>query len=176
MPHIRFSLAGPFPIPFIKHSSSGLTKQISPEQVAEFWQGERVIPFADKQGCYIFALRNNKVCMPWYVGKTSSALSDEAFAHDKLTRFNTLMFKGKRGTPVVFFVTKAGKKEIISDKTILQLEKLLIHMAKVKNPDLLNIANTKNIEDWSIGGVFRSKKKSKNHNALIEFKKMMGLD
>ena len=60
MPHIRFCLSGSFQALFAQHPANALSKRIESEHAADFWQDERDIPFADRQGCDIFALRDSK--------------------------------------------------------------------------------------------------------------------
>ena len=174
MAHTRFSLAGPFEVPFLTHPDTSRSRRIESEHAVKFWQDERVVSFANKQGCYIFALRNSRGHTPWYVGKTSNALSAETFTSDKLNKFNKIMFDGKKGTPVMFFVTRTDGRRIIPALMLKQLEKFLIQTAKIKNPDLINKAHAKNIEAWSIDGVYRSRRTARCNIGVV-FKKMMGL-
>ena len=176
MTHIRFSLGGPFQVPCIPHSANGRSKLIESEHAAQFWQDGQAGPgpFADKQGCYIFALRNSNGYTPWYVGKTRSALSAEIFTTDKLNKYNRVLFNGNRGTPVMFFVTKTDGRKTIPAVMLNQLEKFLIQSAKIKNPALINKAHTKNIDAWSIDGVYRPRQGAKSNIGDV-FKKMMGL-
>jgi len=174
MAHIRFALSGSFPVSYNRHFASGSSKQILSEHAKLFWQDECVMPFADMQGCYIFALRNGKGHTPCYVGKTRIALSAETFTPDKLHKFNGVLFNDKKGTPVMFFVTRTDGRKNVPATILHQLEKFLIQTAKIKNPDLINKAHTKNIEDWSIDGVYRPRHGTASNIGNI-FKKMMGL-
>ena len=174
MAHIQFSVSGPFPISYQKHPAGGSSKQISSEHAKLFWEDENAFLFADKQGCYVFALRNSKGHTPWYVGKTKNALVAEIFTTDKLNKFNTVLFNDKKGTPVMFFVTRTDGRKNIAATMLNQLEKFLIQTAKIKNLDLINKVNTKNIEDWSIDGVYRPRQGTASNLGNV-FKKMMGL-
>jgi len=153
MAHIRFTLSGPFRVPYKKDPASRC-KQILSEHAKLFWQDECVIPFADKQGCYIFALRNGQWHTPWYVGKAGKALRTETFTPDKLLKFNRVIFE-KKGTPIMFFVTRTDGRNNFPATVLYQLEKFLIQAAKFKNPELINKIHTKNLDDWSIDDVYR---------------------
>ena len=145
MPHIRFSLAGPFAVSCAKQSANALSKRIESKHVANFLQDEDVAEVAGKQGCYIFALRVGKGHTPWYVGKTSIALSAEIFTPDKLNKYNGVLYDDKKGTPVMFFVTRTDGRKSIPELKLHQLEKFLIQRAYMKNPALINTAHTKNM-------------------------------
>jgi len=173
MDHIRFSAAGPFKIPCDKHETSSRIKQIRSEHTKNFWKGHPE-SFADKSGCYVFALSASGGYMPWYVGKTKKVLSKEIFTPDKLNKFNKPLFKGKKATPVIFFIARSDERKIIPQTVLSQLEKFLIQEAKNKNPDLINKVNAKKKEDWSIDGVYRPKKGTSSKKSRV-FKKMMGL-
>ena len=174
MAHIQFSVSGPFLIPCKKHSTGGSSKRIESEHAANFWEDESVKPLVDMQGCYIFALRSGKGHTPWYVGKTKNSLSAETFTTDKLNKFNKVTFDGKRGTPVMFFVTRTDGRKNISATVLHQLEKFLIQTAKIKNPELINKVHTKNLDVWSIDGVYRPQHGTASNIGNV-FKKMMGL-
>ena len=74
----------------------------------------------------------------------------------------------------MFFVTRTDERKTVPAIMLNQLEKFLIQTAKIKNPDLINKAHTKNIEDWSIDGVHRPRKGTASKIGNV-FKKMMGL-
>jgi len=174
MAHIQFSIAGPFPIPHQKHSDGGSSKYILPEHAKLFWEDKSVKPFAAKQGCYVFAFRSGNGHTPWYVGKTSKSLSEETFTPDKLNKFNKVTYDGKKGTPVMFFVTRTDKKKKVPAPVLRDLKKFLIQTAKFKNPELINKVHTKNLDAWSVDGVWHPKKGTASKISNV-FKKMMGL-
>jgi len=170
MAHIQFSLDGPFEV----HTTNGLVRRIKAEHVKRFWLNKDARQCADMPGCYIFALRYGHGHTPWYVGKTGRTLFAEIFTHHKLNIFNDVFDEGHRGTPVIFFVTRADGKNAIPATKLGELEKFLIQTAKKKNRNLKNTVNTKNIEGWSIDGVYRSRRTAKSKIEDV-FKKMMGL-
>lgn len=162
---------GPFDIPF----EGRATKRISKDRVGAFWEYLETRELANKHGCYIFALRAAKGFMPWYVGKACRPLVDEVFTADKLEKYNDLLWDGRKGTPVMFFVVaeKTGKHKL-PQRTVDDLEQTLIQAAVYRNPEIVNVANTKNLPEWNIRGVLRG---GRGHPTALErqFKTMMQL-
>ncbi len=74
----------------------------------------------------------------------------------------------------MFFVALAGNKKKIATPVINDLEKFLIQSAVPKNPNILNVQNTKNLPAWGIKGVIRGGK-GKAPGKSKTFKIMMGL-
>lgn len=155
-------------------SGKGNAKRITKENVCEFWEIAKVAAYAKKQGCYIFALRAAKGFVPWYVGKTSKGFLHEVFTDHKLNHYNDILFKGNKGTPVIFFVAPPGSKNKFPAKMLKEVEKELIHIASGRNPQLCNTHNTKNLPQWSINGVIRSSR-GKPTNKEQTFRKMLNI-
>jgi hypothetical protein len=162
---------GPFDIAF----EGKAAKRIPKEAVEAFWKYPEAKELANKHGCYIFALRAAKGFMPWYVGKACRPLVDEAFTADKLEKYNALLWKGRKGTPVMFFVVaeQVGKRKL-PWQTVEDLEQTLIQAAVYRNPDVVNIANTMNLPEWNIRGVLRSGR-GRPTGLESQFKTMMRL-
>ena len=80
----------------------------------------------------------------------------------------------KKGTPVMFFIARTDNKKKVPTPVIKDIEKFLIQSAVLKNPDVLNSHNTKNLPEWSIKGVIRSGKGKPSHKCQ-QFTLMMGL-
>lgn len=166
-------LEGPFPVPFEK-AAKGNAKHVRLEHGREFWRSPGMEAFKSKQGCYIFATRAAKGFRPWYVGKAAKGFQKEVFTSHKLTKYNKALFKGAKGTPVIFFVMREGNACKLSAKVIGDMEKFLIQTALEKNPDLSNVQNTRNTPKWGIRGVVRGGKGKPRANAKM-FRNMMGL-
>jgi hypothetical protein len=163
---------GPYSIPHEK-LSKGTSKQITKENAKSFWEQEEVTQAAMKQGCYIFALKAGKGFTPWYVGKATKNFKQEALHQIKLTYYNEVIFKGKRGKPVIFLIAKPSNLKKIPSKQINDLEKFLIQSAYYKNPELKNKQNA-NQPGWGIAGVIRGGKGKACINAK-QFKNMLNL-
>jgi hypothetical protein len=155
----------------IEFFKQGKAKQIAAEHVKKFWDTVSAKKIAAKQGCYIFALRAAKGYTPWYVGRTYKSFGKEAFAIDKLNKYNAVPFDGRKGLPVMFFVAPAGNKNNVPNATCDAIETFLIPAAYDKNPKIKNRQKTK-IPDWTIKGIVPPGHASK---LAGDFKKMMGL-
>ena len=162
---------GPIEIPFEK---AGPKKRITDENISAFWKDSIAHAMTQKQGCYIFALKAAKGYTPWYVGKATKTFKQETFATDKIKKYNALLWEGKRGTPVMFFVALPGTKRKVPAPVINDMEKFLIQSASLKNEDIINTHNTKNLPEWSIKGVVRASKGKPSAKSQV-VKKMMGL-
>ena len=164
---------GPYPIP---HESlgKGTSKRITRPNAKDFWADKVMRSIASKQGCYTFALKYGSGFTPWYVGKATKTFEQEALADHKLVHFNEVIFRGHKGTPVMFFVARPGKSRKISPKEIDDIETFLIQSASYKNPDLQNIKKKKSLPLWGIKGVIRGGRGKTPANAKV-FKTLMGI-
>ena len=167
----ELAVYGPFEIAC---DTNGKVKRISKDQAVDFWTQSAVAALKTKQGCYVFAVRAGKGFTPWYVGQASKSFEQECFTDHKLNHFNDALFKGKKGTPVMFFVAPTGNKNKVPAAELNHMEKELTQDALEKNPELRNIQNTKNLPQWSIKGVVRSNRGAPSTGAT-QFAKMMGL-
>ena len=68
-----------------------------------------------------------------------------------------MIFKGRKGTPVLFFVAKPGSQKKIPKSQIDDIETFLIQSAYYKNPLLKNTQKTK-VPAWMIKGLVRGGK------------------
>ena len=150
----NLEIVGPMRIQFCSQKT-GSAKRINKADVAGFWNANESQTVAHKQGCYVFALRVGRGFTPWYVGQAKKSMKQECFGPHQLHHYNGVLFKGKKGTPVMFFVVLSGKKKVAA-KTIADMERFLTQTAFYKNPDLSNVQNTKNLPVWSIKGVLRA--------------------
>ena len=164
---------GPLVIPF-RRQRNGNAKHIETAHVATFWTLPDAAAVAAKHGCYIFALRAAKGYCPWYVGKATHTFKQEALAPYQLYHYNAVLFDGRKGTPVMFFVAPEGNKKTVPDATCNAIETFLIQAAYAENPDIRNRQQTK-IPDWTIAGVVRPDPGPVSALAST-FKKMMGLE
>ena len=147
-------------------------KRISKENGKEFWEKPEVIFLKHKQGCYIFALRAGKGFTPWYVGKATKTLEQEAFtSHKRGDHYNKILRNGGIGTPVMLYAAQSGTKRKIPPKEISHMEKTLIEYAAHKNPKLSNV-KSRSVPRWGIKGVIRSPKGTHSATSKV-FKSMM---
>jgi hypothetical protein len=166
-------IIGPVTIPFQK-SGKGSAKHIGKADVKAFWASKEAQEIANKQGCYVFALQAAKGFRPWYVGKATRSMEQECMHSHKLAHYNEVLFKGNKGTPVLFFVVLGGNKKKISATVIDEMETFFIQTVLTKHPEIQNIQKT-NLPEWTVKGVVRGGKGKSKKNAS-DFRKMMGLD
>jgi hypothetical protein len=165
----ELQVEGPFEIDY---ELNGSAKRVSRSDGVAFWSFEGVSHLRNKQGCYVFAIRAGKGFTPWYVGQASNGFEQESFTDHKRDHYNDALFRGRRGTPVLFFVTPPGSKRKVAQKELTHMEKELIQYALAKNPDLCNIQHTRTLPQWSIAGVIRSRQ-GQPTKAARRFKLMM---
>jgi hypothetical protein len=152
---------------------NGRAKHITKENARAFWDQPEVSSVAGKQGCYVFALKASKGYTPWYVGKATKTFKQEALSPTKRNLYNEVLFAGRKGTPVLFFVARPDNLVKIPTKHIADLETFLIQSAYFKNRDLTNTHHKKD-PSWAIRGVIRGGKGKVAKNAQ-EFRVMMDL-
>lgn len=167
---IAFKVYGPFKIPF----DGNVQKKVKDSELNKFWQQGDLKKIQKKQGLYIFALQAGKGYTPWYVGKTAKQdFVKECFTTDKLNKYNKTLFKGLKGTPVMFFIARPGNKKKAPNAIVDNMETFFIQEAKYKNSGLLNTQKAK-LPEWGIDGVIRSGKGTSSKQSR-GFKKLMGL-
>lgn len=162
----------PIEIPFRKQAN-GTAKHIDAPHVAAFWQKPEALAIAPKQGCYIFALRASKGYCPWYVGKATVSFEQEALANHQLNHYNAVLFDGRKGTPVLFFIAPDAAKKKVPQAVCDEIETYLIQCAYAEHPEIRNRQKTK-MPDWTIDGVVRPARGPVSTTAT-KFKKMMGI-
>lgn len=163
-------LYGPIVIPTDPETDS---KTISDQNKRDFLAELDKQGIGAKDGVYIFALRNSKGCTPWYVGKaTAQNIGKESMADHKRIKYQLVLARGYKGTPVMFFVCQPGTVNNLSEKICDDVETELIQFAKYKNDELMNKQKTKLVE-WGIQGVIRTSKKSSGVERM--FARSMGM-
>jgi hypothetical protein len=91
------------------------------------------------------------------VGQTKKGMEVECFSHRNIGIYNEVLFDGRKGTPVMFFVVPDGAKVKVPAETVDDIEQFLIQTGVQKNPDISNVKHTKNLADWCIEGVIRAR-------------------
>jgi hypothetical protein len=165
-------IIGPVSIPFQKNGK-GSAKHIGKAEVKTFWASKEAQEIAEKQGCYVFALQAAKGFRPWYVGKATKSMEQECMQPHKLAHYNEVLFKGNKGTPVLFFVVLGGNKKKVSATVIDEMETFFIQTVLTKHPEIQNIQKT-NLPEWTVKGAVRGGQGKPKKNAS-DFRKMMGL-
>jgi hypothetical protein len=164
-------VVGPVEIPAQSHGSS---KHIRKQDIETFWLTPEAVAVAAKHGCFVFALRAAKGHTPWYVGQTKVGMEKECFSHRNVGIYNEVLFHGKKGTPVMFFIVPDGAKIKVPRATVDDIEQFLIQTGVQKNPGISNVKHTKNLADWCIEGVIRAGQ-GRRPKPSQAFVKMFGL-
>lgn len=154
---------------------SGRNKFITAACRRIFLSGHDFVPYAAKQGVYVFALKAGRGYTPWYVGKTNAqhGMGNECMTDHKVNKYNEAM-RLSNGTPVLFFVVPSGTKRVAAKPVVKDMERQLIQDALAENPGLLNTQNTGNLPEWSIKGVIRSEI-GRPTKLEVAFRKAMGI-
>jgi hypothetical protein len=100
-------------------------------------------------------------------------MKQECTHYHKLAHYNEVLFKGKKGTPYLFFVVLGGNKKKVSKCVIDEMETFFIQTVLNKYPDIKNIQKT-NLPEWTVKGVDRGGQGQPKKNSS-DFRKMMGL-
>src|SRR6267142_820133 len=139
-----FEVHGPFEVPCYLGKAG---RTITSDQVGEFWHDNPGM--VSKRGCYVFGIRAGKGYTPGYVGRATKNFKQEAFAPQKLAKYQQFLADYKKGTPVLFLVTAPVRKGKPNVAHIAEVEDFLIQVALAANPNILNVKGTK-AEQWGI--------------------------
>lgn len=142
---VEFEIFGPFKVShdFSWRGRGGRKKKIITRQNGrDFWEdvAETHPRLAAHRGCYVFALKAGRGCMPWYIGKTEKAkrsLKQEVFADEKLAKYKKILAKSKRRSPEMYLIARSVQQGRLGS-AIDDLETLLIWFASHRNKNLLN--------------------------------------
>lgn len=116
-------------------------------------------------GCYIFAKKNGRGVVPWYVGQSCrSAISRESLNPSNREKYNSVL--DEKGTPLMFFLplrTPSGKlrKRPAHKRGLPSLDFLecwLIAAALERNPKLKNSRETRFLRNIHVTGIFNARK------------------
>jgi hypothetical protein len=166
----QFSVQGPFEIKLTVEKGG---KTITKKNRSDFW--EKYAEFQSLKGCYIFVLSSSgsKRQLPYYVGKTKKSFYQEMFTPDKLSKYKSALVKLKKSKAHFYFVTPPSLNGPANAKYIGELEKYLIKLEAIINPDQVNVQHIKS-EPWGISGVIRTQTKKPSSSAKL-LKACLGL-
>ena len=135
-------------------------------------------------GCYAFGIKHGSSLTPEYVGKTKrSCFKDEAFADGKLKKYSQVVHpergKPRKGEPfmMLFPLMTPTKREFSKNKlpAIEWLEKTLITMALLSNPELQNKSDTKYPRIVYVRGILGDQPQGQPTEEAKAAKKIFGL-
>ncbi len=165
----RFEVAGPFKVPVFGNTGQ---RSLDRAGLDLFWTS---IPagVSDDMGCYVFALRRGRGCIPIYVGKTvKQSFRKECFT-DRYYRVLHEALLGQSGTLVVFLVRYERSRGAFNAKAVAELERFLVESALNRNPGLKNTVYTKTSPGFAIRAVHRSP--GRPSKAAVTLKATLGL-
>ena len=168
--HTDLMVYGPFEVPI---RLVNRVKFIDTDRLSTLWTDSRVTPIASKRGIYVFATRAGRGFTPWYVGRTAKGFEREVFTSHKVVKYQQLFADQVTGTPVLFFVAKPGRPNVVPAPVLREAEKELIAIAYRCNPMLVNKQHAKP-RAWSIRGVIGGGAGRPSSNASA-FGKMLGI-
>lgn len=171
----NFRIYRPFVIPTKPvRGARGYLKRFDDKRLDSAWEEDETLrKVAEKRGCYAFAIKAAKGCLPWYVGMTARAtFRKECFNYHNHHQFENVV-EVRKGTPVIFFLASSNRGPT-NRRAIREIESYLITQASTRNPKLLNDHGTSKPR-WKIAGVIRGGKGNPG-SVAIEFKKVMGLN
>jgi hypothetical protein len=170
----QFNYHGPFVIPFLKTRVGGrlISPQANSKAIKTFWTDvtkATKLPLETHIGCYIFGMKAGRGITPHYIGKTTANFQQEVFGLHQIHRYNTALSNAKKGTPVMFFVECRvnTSAKVTTRKEIGQLEKFLINLGFMVNPNIQNTQHVNQQPIWGIEGVVRSTKGRPSKNAAL---------
>lgn len=158
-------------------NTHGLIRSLTPKSIASF---KKSAIAQHNYGVYVFGLRNSGgTTKPWYIGLAKQqTFSDESMTRDKLRKYSAAMFS-RAGTPTITLVSwcPPDNENLIDD-----LERLLIWIAREKNPLLLNERKVSSspksiislVNKLEISGVL-NRGAGKPSNAAKAFMDLMGI-
>jgi len=147
----EFLVEGPFEIPIYRRSAGRIVRA---QEGNAFFKAHSHL--SGRRGCYVVGMRAGRGVTPTYVGKATKTFKQECFEPHKLGKLDETLVEYDRGTLVVFFIIAPTGRGRPPTSQIGDLEKFLIQAGVAKNPDLLNVKDTRQAE-WSIKGVIRGK-------------------
>lgn len=157
----QFRVEGPFHMPFKKLPDKGWQLQ-KHSLKKEFWQE---VKSKHSKGVYIATIQTEQTEIPLYVGKTKKTnFMKECFTTDKVTKYYHGLSDYPGGAPQMYFIASTKKQGQPPGKRITELEKLLIKVAYLKNPDLQNDHETPGVTvEGLIGKTNGAIPKAANH-------------
>ena len=176
-----FKVSGPFEL---KRTSGGIVA-FGKNELAAFWEQtgrQTATDLRNACGCYVFALQNGENIVPWYVGKTEGATFEvRCFDDSHFVKYFRAIGDGetrRKGKPLLFLLPRCTPKERLSKPgnwpDIEYLETMLIGMALRRNPDLLNVQQTRWLREMVVPGVINTRR-GKPRMAETQLRQALGI-
>ena len=127
----EFEAHGPYEVPVDRR-----TRFVAEDELKAWWSTSDRVELTREKGCYVFAMRQGRGTLPAYVGMTALRFEAECFSDRNLNQLNHLLLT--HGTLMLYLIAPVGPGKTGRD-TIHDLERYLIGLAAVRNPNLINI-------------------------------------
>lgn len=164
----QFICHGPYAVPTKKLNAG---RVITNSEIKSFW--DQYSEIAALKGCYVFGMRAGRGVTPLYVGKATRSFKQEVFTPHKLKNYLMALATYRVGTPILFFVVyPPGRRGVVNERHIGELERFLIQQAFLANPRLMNIKHAA-VPNWGIVGVLRSENNGAPPKSARAFKAML---
>lgn len=164
----EFIVKGPIAVPIKKQRLGG--RRIDEDQLGKL---EKEHATLREKGCYVFSLKASKGSKPLYVGKAAKqTIIREAFNPRNAGKLGRELNEQK-GILQIWTITPDGKGRAPINE-IKEIEKEMIEVASIKNPNLINIQNRSKKRNWLIQGVIQAKP-GPRATAAKGFRKMVGI-
>ena len=157
---MNYDIFGPYALPK-KTAAKGKVLDLSAKSLRPFWEAieeNEGIDLRNGRGCYLFAHKAGGGFKPWYVGQSKGPFAKEVFTPKNKGHYSEVYSDLGAATPVIFLIarltTGGGLSErSLSSKEVDFIEQKLIGLALAKNPDLINVANTRHHKGLVIPGI-----------------------
>jgi len=135
-PPTKLMVFGPIELTLDPKGAAG--SEVKNKVAADFQRKYPKHDWTAKQGCYVFALRNQGAPVPYYAGQSNRPLCEESVAPHKLLKYLKAVHSYK-GTPVLYFIAAARPtKNDLPAKLLAELEAELIRCTVRSNSKALN--------------------------------------
>ena len=160
---MNYDIYGPYALPKrpTKNATKGKVLDLSARRLRLFWEAmeeDEGIELRKGRGCYLFAHQAGGGFKPWYVGQSKGPFVNEVFSPKNKGHYSEVYSDLGAATPVIFLIarlTTGGElsNRSLSPKEVGFIEQKMIGLALAKNPDLINVANTRHHKGLVIPGI-----------------------
>ena len=160
---------GPFQLPLVVGERK---LDFSLDGRKQFWSSVKTESGHDLQkarGCYLYVIRAGQGWKPWYVGQSKTGFAKEVFTNSKQDYYTEVHESYKKGTPMMFLITRLTKGGKFMTGTLGKneanyVEQFFIIRAYRKNSNLKNVKGVKIADELFIPGIFNDNTSQKKLN------------
>ena len=157
---MNYDIYGPYALPK-KKAAKGRVLDLSAKSLRSFWEAIEEAEGTDLRkgrGCYLFSHQAGGGFKPWYVGQSKGPFAKEVFTAKNKGHYSEVYSDLGAATPVIFLIARLTNGGGLSERSLSSkeadfIEQKLIGLALAKNPDLVNVANTRHHKGLVIPGI-----------------------